>query len=109
MDPETPNETQRSIVTSFFQHGQDDVLAPYVGRFLDVAGTAYERLGTQRASTALRFGFPTVLASPGLLADVDAWLATTQANANAVRYVTEGRSEVARALAARTADADAAR
>ncbi|VXB86844.1 aminopeptidase N [Nocardioides sp. AX2bis] len=105
LDPGTPNETQRSIVTSFFQHGQADVLAPYVGRFLDVAGTAYEQLGTQRASTALRFGFPTLLASPALLADVDAWLTTNQANANAVRYVTEGRSEVVRALAAREADA----
>ena len=61
---DVPNETQRSVVLAFMQHGQDDVLAPYVEKYLEVAETLWEEKGTQRASTALEFLFPRPLASP---------------------------------------------
>ena len=53
-----PNETQRSVVLAFMQPGQDDVLAPYVEKYLEVADTLWEHMGTQRASTALESLFP---------------------------------------------------
>ncbi len=101
------NETQRSIVLAFQAHGQEDVLAPYVEKYLEVAETMWEDKGTQRASTALEYIFPRPLASQELLDRVDAWLASSQANPAAKRYVREGRADVARALAAQAKDAEA--
>jgi len=103
---DTPNETQRSIVLAFQVHDQEEVLAPYVQKYLDSAETLWEHLGTHRASTALNFLFPRPLASPELLATVDAWLETTTADPAAVRYVNEGRADVARYLAAQAKDAE---
>src|SRR4051794_2646095 len=74
------NETQRSVVLAFQQVGQDDVLTPYVEKYLAVAETMWEDKGTQRASTALAYIFPRQLASQELLDQVDAWLETSQAN-----------------------------
>ena len=101
------NETQRSIVLAFQAHGQEDVLAPYVEKYLEVAETMWEDKGTQRASTALEYIFPRPLASQELLDRVDAWLESSQANPAAKRYVREGRADVARALAAQAKDAEA--
>ena len=58
------NETQRSIVLAFAPYGQDEVLAPYIEKYLAVADTIWEDKGTQRASTVLEFIFPKYLASP---------------------------------------------
>ncbi|WP_457110151.1 aminopeptidase N [Marmoricola sp. URHA0025 HA25] len=102
---DTPNETQRSIVTAFQAPGQDDVLAPYVDKYLEAAETLWEHLGTHKASTALTAMFPRPLASPELLSRVDAWLETTTANPAAVRFVREGRADVERYLAAQAKDA----
>ncbi|MDF1606387.1 aminopeptidase N [Nocardioides sp. YIM 152315] len=99
------NETQRSVVLAFQRVGQDDVLAPYVEKYLTAAETMWEEKGTQRASTALEFIFPRQLASQHLLDRVDAWLESSPANPAAKRYVREGRADVARALAAQAADA----
>jgi len=60
---------------------------------------------THKASVALNFGFPRPLASKALLDRVDAWLASTTANPAAVRFVKEGRADVARYLAAQAKDA----
>ncbi|WP_182524132.1 aminopeptidase N [Nocardioides dongkuii] len=104
---DTPNETQRSIILSFQRAGQDDVLTPYVERYLTEADTIWDRLGTQRASTALEFIFPRQLVSQDLLDLYDAWLESSPAPPAAKRYVREGRADVARALAAQARDAQA--
>jgi aminopeptidase N len=104
---DTPNETQRSVVLAFQAHGQDDVLEPYVDKYLEAAETLWEHLGTHKASVALNFIFPRPLASPALLDRVDAWLETTTANPAAVRFVKEGRADVERYLAAQAKDAEA--
>ncbi len=105
VDTTTANETQRSIVLAFWSSDQDELLAPYVDRYLEAAETLWEHLGTHKASVALEFIFPRALASAALLDKVDAWLERTSANAAAVRYVREGRSDVARYLAAQERDA----
>jgi aminopeptidase N len=104
---DVPNETQRSIVLAFQVYGQDDVLAPYVEKYLEAAETMWEEKGTQRASTALEYIFPKQLASQELLDRVDQWLETSQANPAAKRYVREGRDDVARALRAQARDRSA--
>ncbi|MFL6156098.1 MAG: aminopeptidase N, partial [Marmoricola sp.] len=105
VNADTPNETHRSIASSFQVSGQDEVLQPYVAKYLETANTAWEHLGTHKAATALAMTFPRPAASPELLAEVDAWLASTTANAGAKRLVAEGRADVARYLAGQAKDA----
>jgi aminopeptidase N len=85
--------------------GQEDLLAPYLDKYLEVADTIWERLGTHKASTALEYMFPKPLASPTMLDKVDAWLGSSEANPAAKRFVREGRDDVARALRAQERDA----
>lgn len=102
---DVPNETQRSVVLAFMQHGQEEVLASYVARYLEIADTLWEEKGTQRASTALEFLFPRPLASPELLTQVNTWLRESSANPAAKRYVREGAADVERFLAGQAKDA----
>ncbi|HEU4515638.1 MAG TPA: aminopeptidase N [Nocardioidaceae bacterium] len=102
---DVPNETQRSIALAFNVAGQEDVLRPYLARYLDVAATVWEEKGTQRASTFLEYMFPKTLISAETLDTVDAWLESSTANPAAKRYVREGRADIARALAAQAKDA----
>jgi len=104
---DVPNETQRSIAAAFQVVDQDDVLRPYVDRYLDAAGTVWESLGTQRATNVLIAMFPRVLVDEATLTRVDEWLATTNANPAAKRLVGEGRDDLRRALAAQALDASA--
>ena len=96
---------QRSVVLAFSAYGQEEVLAPYVEKYLAAAETLWEDKGTQRASTALEYIFPKFLASQSLLDRLDQWLEESGANPAAKRYVREGRDDVARALAAQEKDA----
>ncbi|TWG95152.1 aminopeptidase N [Nocardioides sp. J9] len=107
LDPATPNETQRSVVLAFWQTGQEEVLAPYVASYLAEVAGAWDRLGAHKASVALEFIFPRLVATRETLDAVDGWLAehADTVNPGAVRYVREGRADVARALAAQAADA----
>ena len=105
LDPNTPNETARSVIMNFQRSDQDEVLAPYVDAYFDAVSTTWETLGSQKGSMAIEHVFPKPLASVELLAKADEWLATATANAGAMRYVREGRAEVARALEAQAKDA----
>jgi aminopeptidase N len=102
---DVPNETQRSVVLSFMQHGQDEVLAPYVEKYFQIAESMWEEKGTQRASTAVEHLFPRPLASRELLDRVSTWLRDSPANPAAKRYVQEGAADVARFLAGQEMDA----
>jgi aminopeptidase N len=102
---DVPNETQRSIATSFQVAGQDALLAPYVDAYLQAAETLWEQKGVQRASVALIALFPRVLATSETAQRVTRWLADTEANAATIRYVREGLDDVERALRAQARDA----
>jgi aminopeptidase N len=102
---DVPNETQRSVVLSFMQHGQGEILRPYIEKYLQVADTLWEEKGTQRASTALEYMFPRPLASRDLLERVSTWLHDSPATASAKRYVREGAADVERYLAGQEKDA----
>lgn len=102
---DVPNETQRSIAYAFPAAGQEELLAPYLEKYLSVADTIWDEKGVQRASTALEFMFPMPLVSEETVARIDAWLDSSAANPAAKRYVSEGRSEMVRALAAQAKDA----
>ena len=102
---EIPNETMRSIALSFNQPGQDDLLRAYLPRYLAVAENIWEERGVHVASTVLSYMFPTTMATRETLEITDTWLASSKANPAARRLVSEGRDDVARALAAQARDA----
>jgi aminopeptidase N len=101
---DVPNETQRSIALAFQVPGQEELLEPFVTRYLDMAEKVWERKGSHGASVALQFLFPRALPTQQTLDRVDAWLARTEANPGAVRYVREGADDLRRALAAQRKD-----
>jgi len=103
VDADTPNETRRQIAAAFQVSGQATVLEPYVDRYLTMAETIVDELGVWIGQTALVYLFPLANPSAQTLAKVDAWLDSTQAPAAAVRYVSEGRDDLARALRAQSA------
>jgi aminopeptidase N len=103
VDPDTPNETRRQIAVSFQVGGQADILDPYVDTYLSMADTIVDDLGVWIGQVALIYLFPLANPSVAALEKVDAWLATTSAPAAAIRYVSEGRDDLARALRAQAA------
>ncbi len=103
VDPSTPNETRRQTAAAFQVPGQADVLAPYVQKYLDLAETIIDDQGVWVGQVALVHLFPLANPSPETLDAVDTWLASTSAPAAAVRYVSEGRDDLARALRAQKA------
>jgi aminopeptidase N len=104
-NPDVPNETHRSIADSFMRFGQQEVLEPYVEKYLEAADTIWDRLGTHMASSALGSAFPLPMGSADLVARVDRWLDESPANPAAKRFVQEGRADVIRALDAQARDA----
>ena len=104
LDPATPNETSREMVLSIFRLDQDEVVAPYVEKFLDAADTIIDRLGFHKASVVLEYGFPVAVGSSEVVARLDAWLADNTAPKGAQRYVAEARADIVRALAAQERD-----
>jgi aminopeptidase N len=105
-NPDVPNETHRSIAQTFMRFGQEDLLAPYLERYLAAADTAWEEMGTHMASNLLEDAFPLPLGSPELVERMDRWLQESPATAAAKRFVREGRADVVRALAAQARDGE---
>jgi aminopeptidase N len=104
-NPDVPNETHRSIASTFMRYGQEELLEPYLEKYLAAADTAWEELGTHMASNLLAGVFPLPLGSQALIDRVDRWLDESPATSAAKRYVREGRADVARSLAAQGRDA----
>ena len=99
------SSSSREIAFSIFRFGQEDVLEPYLEKFLTASETLVDTLGFHKASTILEYGFPKPLGSEATLARLDEWLAGATAPKQAQRYVGEARAEIARALAAQRYDA----
>ncbi len=104
-DPATANETSREMVLSIFRSDQDEVVAPYVEKYLDAAHDVIDTLGFHKASVVLEYGFPLAVGSPEVVARLDQWLGDyPDAPKGAVRYVREARADILRALAAAERD-----
>jgi aminopeptidase N len=104
---DVPNATQRAIAMAFQVPGQDELLSPYVDRYLDVAASVWEAKGTYRAGLILTWLFPQVLVTTSTRDRVASWLASTDANPAAVRLVGEGLADIERALRAQARDGSA--
>ncbi len=102
---DVPNETMRNIAFGFNQRGQAEVLQPYLEKYLAAAETIWRDRGVYHASTVLTFMFPREVSTQETLETTDAWLKASKGNPATRRLVSEGRDDVARALAAQRCDA----
>jgi aminopeptidase N len=103
-DADVPNETHFQICAHFWQFEQDEVLQPYVQRYLDVARAISDGAdGWADRSTAIKqhvLGrlFPDPLVDQPTLQLLDQWLQSTPLNDAVRRQVVEHRDDAARAL-----------
>jgi aminopeptidase N len=106
-----PNATQRVVCRSFWQRGQDAVLAPYVDLYfrlcedISAGRGGWAEKGTALRTTALRDLFPRPADVGDLLARLDAWLAHARLDAYVARVIGERRDEALRTLRCQQAGA----
>ncbi|MDO5534989.1 MAG: aminopeptidase N [Propionibacteriaceae bacterium] len=101
---ETPNETHFQICAQFWQLDQDELLAPYADRYLEVV----DAIGAQRdhwatTSTTIRqhvlgLLFPRPVADRAFIDRLDAFLAERELPESVKRIVLERRDDAVRAL-----------
>ncbi|GAA1507838.1 aminopeptidase N [Kribbella lupini] len=105
---DTPNETQFRTILGFQQPGQEDLLRPYVGKYLTAAKDVYTRLGSSMGENVLVYLSPRHLAEESTLDALTGWLDTEAESVDAptLRYVGEARADLVRALAAQRRDAE---
>ncbi|ADB31324.1 aminopeptidase N [Kribbella flavida DSM 17836] len=105
---DTPNETQFRTILGFQQPGQEELLRPYVDRYLSAAKDVYTRLGSSMGENVLVYLSPRNLAEDATLEALTSWLDTeTEAiDAPTLRYVGEARADLVRALDAQRRDAE---
>ncbi|GAA1677510.1 aminopeptidase N [Kribbella yunnanensis] len=104
---DTPNETQFRTILGFQQPGQEDLLRPYVGKYLSAAKDVYTRLGSSMGENVLVYLSPRNLAEQPTLDALTDWLAaeSTAVDAPTRRYVSEAQADLTRAIAAQVRDA----
>ncbi len=101
---DVPNGTQRVVCLAFWQPGQDEVLAPYVERYLGTAAAisqnegGWATRGTSLRANVLRFLFPTPRELAPFVARLDAWRTETPLIESVRRAIEEGRDNTLRAL-----------
>jgi aminopeptidase N len=105
---DTPNETQFRTILGFQQPGQEELLRPYVGKYLSAAKDVYTRLGSSMGENVLVYLSPRNLAETSTLDALTGWLDTEAQSVDAptLRYVGEARADLVRALAAQRRDGE---
>ncbi|UKD56927.1 aminopeptidase N [Amycolatopsis sp. FU40] len=107
-DDELPNAVSDAIVSGFRHPAQHELLTGYGARYFAEIGEVWERRSSERALPAVVHLFPGWELTPENLAAADGWLAGTRPPA-LHRLILELRTEMlARPLAARERDREAA-
>ncbi|MFF0346053.1 aminopeptidase N [Kribbella sp. NPDC004875] len=103
---DTPNETQFRTILGFQQPGQEDLLRPYVEKYLSAAKDVYTRLGSSMGENVLVYLSPRHLADQSTLDALTGWLDAESSSVDAptLRYVTEAQADLTRAIAAQATD-----
>ncbi|HEU4948845.1 MAG TPA: aminopeptidase N [Kribbella sp.] len=104
---DTPNETQFRTILGFQQPGQEELLRPYVDKYLAAAKDVYTRLGSSMGENVLVYLSPRGLPEQSTLDALSTWLESEgdSVDAPTLRYVGEARADLARALEAQRRDA----
>ena len=104
-NPDVPNETHRSIAVAFMRHGQEELLEPYVEKYLEAADTIWERARHPHGVQHPRGRLPGAAGQPRPGRAARPLARRVAGQPAAKRYVREGRADVIRALAAQAKDA----
>ncbi len=110
-NPKVPNETHYQVCSQFWQFDQDEVLAPYVDAYLDVAGAISSGTdGWQERSSAIRqhvlgLLFPRPLADRQVLDRIQEWTAANALTEPVRRQISERQDDAERALRCQAAAA----
>jgi aminopeptidase N len=91
----------RSVASAFHQPEQADLLTPYVQRYFDVLPEMWSASGGHLRVARGAALFPLTAASPGLIEQIDAFLAAEPREPGLVRVLIERRDQVQRALRCR--------
>jgi aminopeptidase N len=104
---DTPNETQFRTIIGFQQPGQEDLLRPYIAKYLSAAKDVYTRLGSSMGENVLVYLSPRNLPEQSTLDALSEWLENEAESVDAptLRYVGEARADLMRALEAQKRDA----
>jgi len=108
---DVPNATQRAICRSFWKRDQDDVLTPYVERYLTAAEDisagrdGWAERGLALSHNVLRDLFPQPRDLAPFLSRLDAWLVRAELSESARRIMAERRDDAVRALRCQQATA----
>ncbi|MGH9189765.1 MAG: aminopeptidase N [Acidimicrobiales bacterium] len=96
----------RAVAGSFWQHGQEDMLAPYVEPYFESVGQIWNERTRDEALSLLRGLYPRTLIRPEVVTATDRALADEALAGPVRRVLAEGKDGVERALRARAADRD---
>ena len=109
-DDTVPNAMQEAVIRGFAHATQGHLLEPYVQRYFETVPGVWERRTSELAQNVVIGLFPTWTSTitQETLDAADEFLARAELPSALRRLVSEGRSDVARALRARAADATAA-
>ena len=102
MRDDVPNETQRQVAVHFQMGDQDELLAPYVDRYVAELPEVWARRSPEVAGPLAQSLFPSTLVAQDVL-DRTAVLLEPAHPTGLRRYVAEQRHDLARALRARSA------
>ena len=97
------NAQVRAIGPGFWQHGQDDLLSPYVDRYLEVLAAVWESSSPQLAASITKQGFPASLVVPDVADRIAAVLDRAELAAGCRRVLLEHHDDLCRALRAQSA------
>lgn len=100
-----PNALQTATIGGFSVPDQRDLLAAFVEPYFSVIDDVWTHRTNETAQNIVIGFFPTLLASPELLARTDEWLSTAEPVPALRRLVAESRDGVARALRVQERDA----
>ncbi|HVM19317.1 MAG TPA: aminopeptidase N [Egibacteraceae bacterium] len=99
-----PLATKRAIVSGFAQYGQDELLRPYVDRYLEALPVIWSNRGAEESLLLTEQLYPSKIVDETTLEVADAALASAALPAPGKRLVLEERDATQRALRARAAD-----
>ncbi|WP_025274898.1 aminopeptidase N [Haloglycomyces albus] len=103
VSPDSENYVRRATMQGFAPMDQEELVQPYLRKYLEAVPAMWDKLGAQQAVEFAKMGFPANQVRSETLETVDAWLSEDRSD-GIKRGVKEGRAEVARALAARELD-----
>jgi aminopeptidase N len=95
---------QRAICAGLWQPGQDDLLRPYLGRYVDAVADAWRERNAEEAIAVTTGLFPRSIVDDSTVAVADEGLARADLPGPAQRIIAEQRDHTLRALAARAFD-----